>query len=210
MPGPAPSQVVRVLLAGGLGRRLGGRDKALVDLGGRPMIAHVLARAGADCRATLLNANGDPGRFAGLGLPVVEDTVPGAAGPLAGLLTALDWAAAHHPECSHVLTLPTDAPFLPRDLLPRLAAALGVGAGAEIARAASAGRSHHVVALWPVALRGALRRAVVEEGARKVQAWTEAYAVAEVAWPAEPVDPFFNVNRPEDLDEARRLLAVLG
>jgi len=206
--GPAPSRVVRVLLAGGLGRRLGGRDKALVDLGGRPMIGHVLARAGTDCRATLINANGDPGRFADLGLPVVEDTVPGAGGPLAGLLTGLDWAAAHYPECSHVLTLPTDAPFLPRDLLPRLAAALGEGA--EIARVASAGRSHHVVALWPVALRSALRRAVVEAGARKVQAWTEAYAVAEVEWPATPVDPFFNVNRPEDLEEARRLLPALG
>ncbi len=203
MARPSPSDVVRVLLAGGRGRRLGGRDKALVDLDGRPMAARVLARAGGDCRATVLNANGDAARFAALGLPVAEDVVPGAAGPLAGLLTGLEWAAAHEPACTHVLTLPTDAPFLPRDLLERLADALGDGA--EIARASSGGRSHHVVALWPVALRGALRRAVEAEGARKVQAWTAAYRVAEVDWPVGETDPFFNVNTPEDVTEALRL-----
>ena len=183
---------------------MGGRDKALIDLDGRPMAAHVLARAGQGCRATILNANGDAERFSGLGLPVVEDDLPGAVGPLAGVLTGMAWAAVHAPECTHILTLPTDAPFLPKDLLERLSEA--IGDGADIARASSGGRAHHVIALWPVALRGALWRAVATEGVRKVQAWTAEYRVGEVDWPLGATDPFFNVNSPEDLSEAQRVL----
>lgn len=201
---PSPDRIVCVLLAGGLGRRLGGRDKALVEIAGRPMLAHILDRLGGRCRALVLNANGDPARFASFGLPVAEDVVPGTLGPLAGVLTGLDWAARHHPAATHVLSVPADAPLLPDDLPARLAVA--VGEGAEIACASSGGRRHPVIALWPVALRDALRRALVDEGTRKAGAWAARYGLIAVDWPVEPYDPFFNVNRPEDVAEAGRLL----
>lgn len=201
---PTPARVVCVLLAGGLGRRMGGKDKALIEVDGRPMIDHIIARVGDRCAATVLNANGDAARFARYGLPVAEDVVPGAVGPLAGVLTGMEWAAAHHPEATHVLSVPADAPFLPDDLLDRLAAA--VGEGADIACAMSDGRTHPVIALWPVSLRAALRHGLVEEGARRIDAWTAGFRVAHVEWPTEPLDPFFNVNRPEDVTEAQRLL----
>lgn len=193
-----------VVLAGGLGRRLGGVDKASVEIAGIPLIDRVLQRIGSGCRAVIVNANGDAARFARLALPVVPDGLAGAQGPLAGLLTAMDWAVEHHPACTHILSVPADAPFLPADLLDCLAGAVGEEAG--IAVAASGGRLHPVIALWPIALRNDLRRAVVDEGVRRVGAWMDRYVVVAVEWPTEPIDPFFNVNRPEDVAEAQRLL----
>jgi molybdopterin-guanine dinucleotide biosynthesis protein A len=196
-------QVAGVLLAGGLSRRMGGGDKNLKPLGGRPVLAHVIERVRPQVATLALNANGDPARFAEYGLPVVADTIAGFAGPLAGVLAGLDWAAEAAPGCGWLLSAPTDAPFLPKDLVRRL---LEPSARADVAVAASAGRSHPVAALWAAALRVPLR-AALERGVRKVEDFTRDYRVVTVEFPTEPIDPFFNLNRPEDLEEAERLLA---
>lgn len=197
---------VGVLLAGGAARRMGGGDKCLLPLGGRPMLAHVAARAAPQVSRLVLNANGDPARFASFGLPVAPDGVEGRPGPLAGVLAGLDWAAAHAPECALAATFAADTPFFPEDLVARLLRARRPGA--PLARAASGGRAHPVFGLWPVALRGDLRRALTEEGVRKVDIWTARHGVADAAFPAGRLDPFFNVNRPEDLARAEALLAA--
>lgn len=202
----AGERTLGLLLAGGLSRRMGGGDKCLRLLGGRPILTRVIERAAPQVTGLVLNANGDPARFAGFGLPVVPDVVEGFAGPLAGVLTGLEWARAHRPDVAWVATIATDTPFFPTDLVARLEAAVAAE-GAELACAASGGQAHPVFGLWPVRLAGELRRAVVEEGMRKIDAWTARYRLATVAFPALPVDPFFNTNRPEDLAEAEILLA---
>ncbi len=166
----------------------------------------MIERARPQVAALALNANGDPARFAALGLPVVPDGIPGFAGPLAGVLAGLDWAAADVPGATHVASFATDAPFLPHDLVVRLAAA--VAQGAVLAAAASGGRAHPVFGLWPVALRHELRHALAAEGIRKVDEWTARYALSLVEFPATPVDPFFNVNRLDDLAAAELLAAT--
>jgi molybdopterin-guanine dinucleotide biosynthesis protein A len=196
--------VAGVLLAGGLARRMGGGDKGMRALRGRPLLAWVIERARPQVAALALNANGDPARLAAFGLPVVPDGIADYPGPLAGVLAGLDWAAADVPAATHVASFATDAPFLPRDLVRRLSAAMEEGA--ELACAASAGQSHPVFGLWPVALRHDLRRAL-HEGVRKVDVWTARYRLAIVDFAAEPVDPFFNVNRADDLAVAERLAA---
>jgi len=198
-------KVVGLLLAGGLSRRMGGGDKALRELGGVPLLDHVVARLRPQVAALVLNANGDPARFARFGLPVVADSIEGFAGPLAGILAGLDWTAAHRPDCDHIASVATDAPFLPVDLVVRLASGLAA-AEADLACAASGGRSHPVFGLWPVRLREDLRRAVVDDGIRKVDQWTARHNLVTVEFPDRPVDPFFNANRPEDLDKAAVLL----
>ena len=195
---------------------MGGGDKCLRDLAGRPLLAHVVDRVAGQVDRLILNANGDPGRFAAYGLPVVADVVAdlggGFAGPLAGVLTGLDWAAANVPEAAWVATFATDAPFVPLDLVDRLYDALAAAAGAtaasgaDMACAHSAGRDHPVFALWPVALRDDLRQAVVTAGVRKVDAWTGRYRRVAADFAAQPVDPFFNANRPADLARAAALL----
>jgi molybdopterin-guanine dinucleotide biosynthesis protein A len=198
--------VVGLLLAGGLSRRMGGGDKTLRLLGGRTILDHILERVRPQVGPLVLNANGDPARFAGTGLPVASDVVPDYAGPLAGVLTGLDWAAEHAPAARWVATFATDAPFQPVDLVERLQAAVE-REGADMACARSAGREHPVFGLWPVHLRHDLRRAMVEDQIRKVDVWTARYRLAVADFDTDPVDPFFNTNRPEDLAEAERLLA---
>jgi molybdopterin-guanine dinucleotide biosynthesis protein A len=175
---------------------MGGGDKPLVDIAGRPILQHVIDRLTPQCASLAINANGDPARFSAFGLPVVADSVEDFAGPLAGVLAGMDFAAES--GASDMLSAPGDTPFLPADLLSRLEAAR-TRAGARIAVAASNGRIHHAVALWPVALRDELRRALVEQGERRVSAFIGRFASVVVDWPSEPYDPFFNVNRPEDL-----------
>jgi molybdopterin-guanine dinucleotide biosynthesis protein A len=201
--------VVGVLLAGGLARRMGGGDKCLRPLGGRPILAHVVERLRPQVDALVLNANGDPARFAGFGLPVVADVVEGFAGPLAGVLSGMSWARAHCPDCPWIATVATDTPFLPQDLVARLQAARAA-AGAELACAASGGRAQPVFGLWPVRLAEALRAAMVEEAIRKVDQWTARYRLVQVPFADRPRDPFFNTNRPEDLAAAEALLAAAG
>jgi molybdopterin-guanine dinucleotide biosynthesis protein A len=207
----ARETVAGVLLAGGLSRRMGGGDKCLRDLGGKPILAHIIERAAPQVGALVLNANGDPARFADFGLPVAADVVEGYAGPLAGVLTGLDWAAANAPGTAWLASFACDAPFFPTDMVARMLAAVEA-AGADMACAVTHGRTHPVFGLWPLALRDDLRRAMVDEEVRKVDLWTARYGLVEVAFPdvattAGPLDPFFNTNRPEDLEEAARYLA---
>ena len=205
MAGDTGNDVVGVLLAGGQARRMGGGDKSLRRLGDRTILEHVIERARPQVAALVLNANGDPARFARFGLPVAADVVEGFAGPLAGVLTGMQWARANRPDCAWIATIATDTPFFPRDLVVRLGQAVE---GADLACAASNGRANPVFGLWPVRLADDLWRAMVDEEIRKVDIWTARYRLVEVDFPAEPFDPFFNANRPEDLAEAERLLAA--
>jgi molybdenum cofactor guanylyltransferase len=195
-----------LVLAGGLARRMGGGDKTRIRIGGKTILERVLARLKPQCAAVILNANGDPARFADTGLPVVPDTVPDFAGPLAGVLAGLDWAAAHVPAIADVASVPGDCPFLPADLVARLSAARQA-AGVPLACARSGDWRHPVVGLWPVALRKDLRKALVEENMHKIESWTARHGIAIGDWPATPVDPFFNVNTPADAAEAERIAA---
>ncbi len=201
------SNIPGVLLAGGLARRMGGGDKPMRTIAGRTILERVIARLSPQCDGLILNANGDPARFAAFGLPVIADGVPDFPGPLAGILAALDWAAANRPDVTHMLSAAADCPFLPRDLVARLEAARKKE-NAELAVAASEGRSHPVIGLWAVRLRDELRRALVKEDIRKIDRWTARYPLATVAWPVTPVDPFFNANTVEDMAEAERLAAL--
>jgi molybdopterin-guanine dinucleotide biosynthesis protein A len=189
-----------MILAGGLSRRMGGGDKCLLPLGDRPLLAHVIERLRPQTAALALNANGDATRFARFGLAIVADDATDFAGPLAGILAAMDWAARLHPFARAVLTVPADTPFLPRDLVTRLSAA------GTPALARSGGRIHPVVGLWPLALRDDLRRSLREAGVRKVEAWTGRLDPAIVDFEAGAIDPFFNINTPEDLTRAEALL----
>ena len=198
------ADILGVILAGGQARRLGGGDKALVELGGRPLLAHAIDRLAPQVSRIVINANGDTSRFGSFGLPVVADSVEGFAGPLAGVLAGLDWAAENAPECEWVVSVATDAPFFPDDLAARLVAASETE-NADLACAESGGRNHPVFGLWPVRLRDDLRRALVEEGIRKVDAWTARHRLAVASFPAPVVDPFFNINRPEDVAAAAEI-----
>lgn len=206
-----PQRVALAILAGGSARRMGGADKPLLPLGDeRPVLAHMLARLTPWPGPLVLSANGDPARFAAYELPMVADSVTEAdgtpAGPLAGLLAVLDWTAAHHPDIGWLVSVPGDLPFVPTDLLARLWEARE-SETAEVAAAASGGRTHHLTALWPVRLAPALRRAVRDEGLRAVRAWTGRHHVALADWPTDPVDPFLNLNGPDDLAVARAVTA---
>lgn len=193
-----------LVLAGGLARRMGGGDKALLRIGAATILDRVLERLAPQCSRIILNANGDPSRFAFTRLPVVADDVPDFAGPLAGMLAGLDWAAAHAPDIAWVASVPGDCPFLPRDLVTRLHAAR-TAENRPLACARSGDWRHPVVGIWPVALRHDLRRAVAEEGLHKIEVWTGRHGVAIADWPTAPVYPFFNVNTPADAAEAERL-----
>jgi molybdopterin-guanine dinucleotide biosynthesis protein A len=197
-----------LLLAGGLARRMGGGDKPLRLIAGRTILAHVIDRLAPQCDGLLVNANGDPARFAAYGLPVVADSVPDFAGPLAGILAGLDWMAENRPGLEWLVSVAADTPFIPRDLVARLHAAREAE-GLPLACAASGGWTHPVIGLWPVALREDLRHALTVEDERKIDRWTARHGCAAVEWEAAPVDPFFNANKPDDLAEAERLFAAL-
>jgi molybdenum cofactor guanylyltransferase len=203
----ATPKIPGVLLAGGLARRLGGGDKAMRSIGGRTILERVITRVSPQCDGLILNANGDPARFAPFGLPVIADTVADFPGPLAGILAALDWAATTRPDAALVLSVAADCPFLPRDLVARLHQAL-VEQMAQLAVAASGGRSHPVIGLWSVNLRDELRHALVVEDVRGAGRWIARHKLATVTWPTTPLDPFFNANTMDDIAEAERLAAL--
>jgi molybdopterin-guanine dinucleotide biosynthesis protein A len=194
-----------VLLAGGLARRMGGGDKPLRLLAGRSILERAVARLTPQVATLILNANGDPARFAPLGLQVVPDGVPDFPGPLAGILAALDHAAAVYPGVAWVVSASADSPFLPIDLVARLHRERGA---TPLACAMSAGHTHPPIGLWRVSLREDLRRALITDGERKIDRWTARHGCACVKWPVEPVDPFFNANTPEDLAAAEGILAA--
>lgn len=225
------SRPTGVLLAGGQSRRMFARaredaaatgpgepavgqgDKGLLAIAGKPMLAHVIERLAPQVGMMVINANGDPERFAPFGLPVVADTIEGFVGPLAGVLAGMRWSARHAPEAEAIVTVSTDAPFLPRDLVARLSAAVAGRHHAvahAIAMARSCGELHPVIALWPVVLADDLE-AALQDGVRKVLRWTDRHGTLPVDFPFQSiggrdVDPFFNANTPEELDEARALI----
>ncbi|MED5358693.1 MAG: molybdenum cofactor guanylyltransferase MobA [Pseudomonadota bacterium] len=200
------SPIVAVLLAGGLARRMGGGDKCLREVAGRPLLSRVIERILPQVDHVVLNANGDPERFSEFGLPVIADVVEGNAGPLAGILTGLVWAARHVTECEWVVSVPTDAPFLPMDYVARMMAAIE-DEDAELACASTNGRTHPVAGLWALRLMLELRSALIDEDIRKIDQWTVRYRLADAEFSSEPIDPFFNANRPEDLKAAEVILA---
>lgn len=203
--GEAWPPTIGALLAGGLARRMGGGDKPLRLVGGRPILDHVVERMAPQCAGLVINANGDPARFASYGLPVVPDDVPGFAGPLAGVLAVLDHVARRR-QAEWIVTVAADTPFLPPDLVARLHAAREEE-GAMLACAASGGRTHPVIGLWPVSIREDLRRALVGEGERKIDRFNARFPLAVAEWPAEPFDVFFNANTPADIEVAESILA---
>lgn len=191
-----------VVLAGGRASRMGGGDKGLLPLAGRPVLAHVLARLAPQVDRLAINANGDVARFAGFGLPVLADSVPDQPGPLAGVLAGMDWAAGL--GAAHLVTVAGDTPFLPPDLVARLRAA---GPFALAASDPGDGmRVHPVCGLWPVALRDTLRAALLA-GQRRVLGWAMDNGAVPVAFASDPVDPFFNLNTPDDLVRAEAMAA---
>jgi len=200
-------KVAGVLLAGGQSRRMGGGDKCLRMLGTRTILDHILERVRPQVSSLVLNANGDPARFDGFKLPVAQDSVEGFAGPLAGVLAGLDWAVEHAPDCEWLASFATDAPFQPPDLVERLTEAVQ-SEGADLACAASEGRHHPVFGLWPLRLREDLRAAMIEEDIRKVDLWTARHRLAVAAFDVAEIDPFFNANRPGDLETATLLLSA--
>ena len=199
--------IAGIVLAGGQSRRMGGGDKSLLPLGSGSVLDQVLSRFGRQIEALALSANGDPERFSRFGLPVLADTVEGFAGPLAGILTGLEWAIANTP-CKAVVAAAGDTPFLPLDLVDRLAAAAREHPG-SIAVASSAGRRHPTFALWPIECRDALRHFLVDEDNRRVSDFIERHGHVEVEFQVAQsagLDPFFNINVPDDLAQAARLL----
>jgi len=200
-----------LVLAGGLARRMGGGDKAHIEIGGVTILDRVLACLSAQCTGIIINANGDPGRFADTGLEVVPDNVPGFAGPLAGVLSGLDWLVAQNNGIEWLLSVPGDCPFLPDDLVERLhQARRKLGTGVPLACARSGEQRHPVVGLWPLALRANLRKALVEDDLRKVDVWMAQHDVAIADWPDQPIDPFLNVNTPEDAAHAEKIAAQMA
>ena len=203
------SDTVGVILAGGLSRRMGGGDKGLRTLAGKPMLAHVIERLAPQVQCCVINANGDASRFIPFALPVVPDTFGDFAGPLAGVLAGMRWALSHVPETRCIVTVPSDSPLLPGDLVARLAAGLAPQRE-TIVLAQSMGRLHPVVGLWPVFLASELQDAL-EAGVRKILAWTDRHGAVQVSFPPMHLagiefDPFFNANTPEEFETLRGLL----
>ena len=201
-------KIAGVILAGGLARRMGGGDKALMELGGETLLARVIARLQPQVGEIVLNANGDPGRFAEFGLPVVADTVAGFAGPLAGILAGMRWAAAR--GHTHVASAAGDTPFFPADLVARLSQAAQSG-GQPIALAATndpkRGLSEHpTFGLWPVGLADDLEESLTVGNMRKIIVGTSRHGCARAVFDEAAEYPFVNVNTPEDMVEAERIL----
>jgi molybdopterin-guanine dinucleotide biosynthesis protein A len=198
---------VGLVLAGGLSRRMGGPEKAFLPLAGKPLIGHVIDRLAKQVDAVVINANGDPARFAAFALPVIADTIPGFAGPLAGILAAMRWTAHRHPTVTHVISVAADTPFFPADLAARLSQAVGQNRRA-IALASSGGNRHPVFGCWPVALADELEAFLNSGQGGKVMLFARAHAVeevpfAEIEMGGKKLDPFFNINTPEEFETAR-------
>ncbi len=199
------NDITCVILAGGLARRMGNIDKAFVQLNDKPLLAHVLERLTSQTTSIVINANGDESRLSKWDLPVIADTISDFPGPLAGVLAAMEWAVEYRPESKWIASIPVDTPFAPPDLISRLLESVKKD-NSDMACAKSNGRAHPVVGLWPVALADDLRQAMTCDGIRKVDLWTARYKLTYTEFDTVPVDPFFNINRPEDIEQAGKIL----
>ncbi|MAH84527.1 MAG: molybdenum cofactor guanylyltransferase MobA [Rhodospirillaceae bacterium TMED8] len=204
----AIKDVTGVLLAGGLARRMGGGDKCMRKLAGRPLLEHLIDAVQPQVSELILNANGEAERFGKFGLRVVPDIIDGYAGPLAGILTGLQWTKNHVPDAKWMASFATDAPFVPDNLVSQMLESVEANK-AELACATSGGRAHPVFGLWSIALLDQLHSAMINEDIRKIDSWTSRYKLSEVSFEVEKgIDPFFNVNKPENLEEAEHFLSV--
>lgn len=201
------SSFTAVVLAGGLSRRMGDQEKSLLELDGQPIIGHVIERLKTQSANILINANGDPDRFARFNLPVQADTVEGFAGPLAGILAGMRWCQSNQPDCEYVLSVASDTPFYPDTLVEKLMAEIPQEEGA-IALASSNNRRHPVFGLWSISLADELQHFLVDEGNRKVMLFVQRYpnCLVDFGVNCDP-DPFFNVNTPEDLEQAQKFIS---
>ena len=193
------SEIVGVILAGGMARRMGGGDKSMLQLGGRRILDYVIESAQNQLDTVIINANGDPDRFAEFNLPVQADIVPGFAGPLAGVVSAMAWVTQNQPNATHIITLAADTPFFPADYVTRMLELMQLK-DQRLACASYQGRTQPVFGLWPVDLFDDLYKALVEDDIRKVDRFTAPYGVADVAFDELTSNPFFNVNKPEDIE----------
>ena len=194
-----------IILAGGRATRMGGGDKGLRMVGGRRLIDHVITRLSAQCAPLAINANGDPARLAEFGLPILPDSLPHHPGPLAGVLAGLDWAAGLGAPA--IITAAADTPFFPPDLAARLSANAGPSGLCLAASADPSGKMHRhpTFGLWPTALRDDLR-AALQGGLRKIVLWTDSHHADTAEFPSQPFDPFFNINTPQDIIAAEKLM----
>ncbi len=193
-----------LILAGGLSRRMGGGAKFLEEMGGKSLLDHVIERVKPQVSEILISCNAPMRQTA---YPVRADTIEGHHGPLAGILTGLDYFIEQGSKATHMLSIPADAPFIPLDLVDRLKSGLA-SSEKSIVMAYSKERIHPVVALWPLALATELKAALQDEGLRKILIFAERYNLTSVRWSDEEGDPFFNINRPEDLADARKMLGL--
>ena len=196
-----------VLLAGGQSRRMGGGSKFLQEIGGQSLLCRIISTVTPQVSNLILNINIDSEVIEDIDIPFVKDSVEGFVGPLSGILTGLEYFIEMESDASHMLSVPTDAPFIPVDLVSRLRSGLGDLPERTIVMAESVGRVHPVIALWPLSLAADLRSALVEEDLRKILVFADRYNRANVVWGDHEGDPFFNINRPEDLEEAKKRLA---
>ncbi len=199
--------ITAVILAGGLARRMGGGDKPLKLLAGQPILSHIIDRIKPQATNLIINANSDPKVFENFKFPIVADSIKGFAGPLAGILAGMDWIAENQPNCRYMISIPGDGPFFPRDLVSKLMSPIIAGE-ADLTVAVSGDRTQPVVGAWDVQLRDDLRKAIQEENIHKVDKWTSRYRIIEVPFSSSPIDPFFNTNKLEDMEEAERLFRI--
>lgn len=204
---------VAILLAGGASTRMGGGDKCLMPLGNRPLLAHAIERLRPQVTRLVINANDGHARFAQFGLPVIPDAIGGRQGPLAGVHAGIAWTRENFPDTPFVITAAADTPFFPDDLVEKFLAAVGDGEPRLVVASSAAGL-HPVFGLWPVALGPSLEDSLAR-GERKVSAWVKEHDAGEIFFePTEiggrKIDPFFNLNRPQDFAEANSLLRRQG
>ena len=199
------SDILGVILAGGLSRRMEGPEKSLLELDGKRLIQHVAEQLAHQTSQTIINANGDLERFADFDLPVQPDTVDGFVGPLAGVLAGMRWAKEHS-EATHIITAAADTPFFPDNYVSEMLIA-AINEKSQICLASSDGNRHPVFGLWPVGLADALESFLVDEQNRKVMLFVERYTHSMVEFEMGEVDPFFNVNTPDDMKKAEHLVS---
>ncbi len=200
-----PNKITGVILAGGLARRLGNIDKALVQIGNTSLLEYAIANLEPQCDQIIINANGNPDRFHNINNPIIADTIEGYAGPLAGVLCAMQWVKQNTPQTKWIATLPVDTPFAPKDFAARLLQNV-IDQKTDLACASSGGRHHPVVGLWPVDLADQLHAAMVNEDMRKVDLWTARFKLSIVDFKIKQYDPFFNINRPADIETGEQIL----
>jgi molybdopterin-guanine dinucleotide biosynthesis protein A len=198
--------VIGLILAGGQARRMGGADKAFLKLGGETLIARAIARARPQADELMINANGDLKRFDGLGYEVIADRIGGFLGPLAGILSGFEWMRANRPNARWLASFACDCPFFPADMVKRLVAEAQVR-DVPIAIAASGERHHPVFAVWSASLPVTSESVLHGEGLRKMDDFVARFPNTRVVFPSAPVDPFFNINAPDDLVRAEKILS---